>query len=180
MSSAVCLVAAGVTGRQAACLLHCLVGACVPGQLHGLLQVPTGPSIFALSASMHWQGELTTRLLMLMLIPNFSAPRRVQALVMSPTRELATQTEKNIMALGEFMKVRAHCCIGGKSIGESHPDSPFFLKLYPCALACPHVSGKSRRRSASPAPAAGFPIRSEVSSVGSCVSRASSSEQWQQ
>jgi ATP-dependent RNA helicase len=37
---------------------------------------------------------------------------------MSPTRELASQTEKNIMALGEFMKVRAHCCIGGKSIGE--------------------------------------------------------------
>lgn len=43
---------------------------------------------------------------------------RPQALVMSPTRELASQTEKNIMALGEFMKVRAHCCIGGKSIGE--------------------------------------------------------------
>ena len=43
---------------------------------------------------------------------------RPQALVLSPTRELASQTEKNIMALGEFMKVRAHCCIGGKSIGE--------------------------------------------------------------
>ena len=43
--------------------------------------------------------------------------RRVQALVLSPTRELAAQTEKNILALGEFLKVQAHCCIGGKSLG---------------------------------------------------------------
>jgi ATP-dependent RNA helicase len=41
-----------------------------------------------------------------------------QALVLSPTRELATQTEQNILALGDFLKVKAHACIGGKSIGE--------------------------------------------------------------
>ena len=46
----------------------------------------------------------------------------MQALVLSPTRELAAQTEKNILALGEFLKVQAHCCIGGKSLGAS-PDS---------------------------------------------------------
>jgi ATP-dependent RNA helicase len=44
--------------------------------------------------------------------------RQVQALVLSPTRELAAQTTKNVLALGEFMKVQAHCCIGGKSIGQ--------------------------------------------------------------
>ena len=51
--------------------------------------------------------------------------RRVQALVLSPTRELAAQTEKNILALGEFLKVQAHCCIGGKSLGarSAHPTS---------------------------------------------------------
>lgn len=43
---------------------------------------------------------------------------RVQALVMSPTRELATQTEKTVLALGDFMNIQAHACIGGKSIGE--------------------------------------------------------------
>jgi ATP-dependent RNA helicase len=43
---------------------------------------------------------------------------RVQALILSPTRELAAQTEKVILAIGDFMNVQAHACIGGKSIGE--------------------------------------------------------------
>jgi ATP-dependent RNA helicase len=42
----------------------------------------------------------------------------VQALILSPTRELAAQTEKVILAIGDFMNVQAHACIGGKSIGE--------------------------------------------------------------
>ncbi|KAK9816701.1 hypothetical protein WJX72_003873 [[Myrmecia] bisecta] len=42
----------------------------------------------------------------------------VQALILSPTRELATQTEKTIMAVGEFMMVKVHVCIGGTSIGK--------------------------------------------------------------
>ncbi|CAM9566185.1 unnamed protein product [Scytosiphon promiscuus] len=41
-----------------------------------------------------------------------------QALVLSPTRELAEQTQKVILALGDFMNVQCHACIGGKSIGE--------------------------------------------------------------
>eukprot|EP01023_Acetabularia_acetabulum_P027863 TRINITY_DN2636_c0_g4_i3.p1 TRINITY_DN2636_c0_g4~~TRINITY_DN2636_c0_g4_i3.p1 ORF type:complete len:415 (-),score=58.37 TRINITY_DN2636_c0_g4_i3:395-1585(-) len=44
--------------------------------------------------------------------------REVQALILSPTRELAGQTEKNIMAIGDFMNVQAHACVGGKSLGE--------------------------------------------------------------
>jgi len=40
-----------------------------------------------------------------------------QALVLSPTRELAEQTYKVISALGDYMNVQAHCLIGGKSIG---------------------------------------------------------------
>lgn len=43
---------------------------------------------------------------------------RVQALILSPTRELASQTEKVILAIGDFINVQAHSCIGGKSIGE--------------------------------------------------------------
>ena len=38
--------------------------------------------------------------------------------MLSPTRELALQTEKVVLALGEFMNVQAHACVGGKSIGE--------------------------------------------------------------
>ena len=41
-----------------------------------------------------------------------------QALVLSPTRELAEQTQKVILALGDYMNVKCHACIGGKSISE--------------------------------------------------------------
>ncbi|GMH39438.1 hypothetical protein BSKO_07336 [Bryopsis sp. KO-2023] len=44
--------------------------------------------------------------------------REVQVLILSPTRELASQTEKMIVALGDFMNIQAHSCIGGKSLGE--------------------------------------------------------------
>jgi superfamily II DNA/RNA helicase len=43
---------------------------------------------------------------------------RVQALILSPTRELATQTERVMQAVGQFMSVDVHACVGGKSIGE--------------------------------------------------------------
>ncbi|GAB2266085.1 hypothetical protein Dimus_001112, partial [Dionaea muscipula] len=42
----------------------------------------------------------------------------VQSLILSPTRELASQTEKVILAIGDYMNIQAHACIGGKSVGE--------------------------------------------------------------
>jgi ATP-dependent RNA helicase len=41
-----------------------------------------------------------------------------QALILSPTRELAQQIQKVMYALGNYMSVEVHCCIGGKSVGE--------------------------------------------------------------
>jgi len=41
-----------------------------------------------------------------------------QVLILSPTRELAEQSQKVILALGDYMSVQCHACIGGKSIGE--------------------------------------------------------------
>jgi len=41
-----------------------------------------------------------------------------QALVLSPTRELAQQIQKVGLALGDYMNVQIHCCIGGKNVGE--------------------------------------------------------------
>jgi ATP-dependent RNA helicase len=41
-----------------------------------------------------------------------------QALTLSPTRELAEQTQKVLLSIGDFMNVQTHACIGGKSIGE--------------------------------------------------------------
>jgi ATP-dependent RNA helicase len=41
-----------------------------------------------------------------------------QAIVLSPTRELATQNQSVMLALGDYMNVQCHACIGGTSIGE--------------------------------------------------------------
>ena len=40
------------------------------------------------------------------------------ALVLSPTRELATQIQSVVMALGDYMNVQCHACIGGTNVGE--------------------------------------------------------------
>lgn len=47
-----------------------------------------------------------------------TSSKEVQALILSPTRELAAQTEKQILAIGDYMSIQAHACIGGKSVGE--------------------------------------------------------------
>ena len=41
-----------------------------------------------------------------------------QALVLSPTRELATQIQSVVLALGNYMNIQCHTCIGGTSIRE--------------------------------------------------------------
>ncbi|KAJ1929515.1 translation initiation factor eIF4A [Tieghemiomyces parasiticus] len=41
-----------------------------------------------------------------------------QALVLAPTRELAQQISKVISALGDFMHVECHLCIGGTNVNE--------------------------------------------------------------
>jgi ATP-dependent RNA helicase len=47
-----------------------------------------------------------------------TSTNETQALVLSPTRELAQQIQKVVYALGHFMSVEVHCCIGGKNIGD--------------------------------------------------------------
>lgn len=44
--------------------------------------------------------------------------REPQVLILSPTRELAEQTQKVLLALGDYMKVQIQCCIGGKSVED--------------------------------------------------------------
>lgn len=41
-----------------------------------------------------------------------------QALILAPTRELATQIQKVVLALGDFMKTECHACIGGTNVRE--------------------------------------------------------------
>merc|ERR1719410_2699199 len=44
--------------------------------------------------------------------------RDCQALILAPTRELAQQTRKVVIALGDYMGVQCHACIGGTSVRE--------------------------------------------------------------
>uniref|UniRef100_A0A8R1HXM4 RNA helicase n=1 Tax=Caenorhabditis japonica TaxID=281687 RepID=A0A8R1HXM4_CAEJA len=44
--------------------------------------------------------------------------RETQALILSPTRELAVQIQKVVLALGDYMNVQCHACIGGTNLGE--------------------------------------------------------------
>ncbi|KPP71573.1 eukaryotic initiation factor 4A-III-like [Scleropages formosus] len=44
--------------------------------------------------------------------------RETQALILAPTRELAGQIQKVLLALGDFMNVQCHSCIGGTNVGE--------------------------------------------------------------
>ncbi|KAM7324830.1 hypothetical protein ACRRTK_017135 [Alexandromys fortis] len=44
--------------------------------------------------------------------------RETQALILAPTRELAVQIQKGLLALGDYMNVQCHTCIGGTNVGE--------------------------------------------------------------
>jgi len=44
--------------------------------------------------------------------------REPQVLILSPTRELAEQSQKVCMALGDYMSVHVHACIGGKRVSD--------------------------------------------------------------
>lgn len=43
---------------------------------------------------------------------------KVQALILAPTRELAQQIQKVVVALGDYMGLHCHICIGGTMVNE--------------------------------------------------------------
>ena len=44
--------------------------------------------------------------------------QETQALVLAPTRELATQIVRVVTAIGDFMQVKVHACVGGTAVRE--------------------------------------------------------------
>ena len=58
----------------------------------------------------HWEHRLH--------LLTYSLPLTAQALVLAPTRELAQQIEKVMRALGDYLSVRCHACVGGTSVRE--------------------------------------------------------------
>jgi translation initiation factor 4A len=47
---------------------------------------------------------------------DFEKSTQCQALVLAPTRELAQQIQKVVLALGDYQKVKCHACIGGTAV----------------------------------------------------------------
>jgi translation initiation factor 4A len=41
-----------------------------------------------------------------------------QSLILAPTRELAQQIQKVVLALGDYMNAQCHACIGGTNVRE--------------------------------------------------------------
>jgi len=44
--------------------------------------------------------------------------KHTQALILAPTRELAQQIQKVVVALGDYMNVECHACVGGTNVRE--------------------------------------------------------------
>jgi translation initiation factor 4A len=44
--------------------------------------------------------------------------KQCQALILAPTRELAQQIQKVVIAIGDFMSIECHACIGGTSVRD--------------------------------------------------------------
>ena len=84
-------------------------------QQRAIVPITSGRDVIAQAQSGTGKTSMISLALCQMLDTN---TREVQALVLSPTRELATQTEKTALAVGNFMSVQVHACIGGRSIGE--------------------------------------------------------------
>ncbi len=84
-------------------------------QQRAIMPIVTGRDVIAQAQSGTGKTSMISLALCQMLD---TSVREIQALVLSPTRELATQTEKTALALGNFMSVQVHACIGGRSVGE--------------------------------------------------------------
>ncbi|OBZ65651.1 ATP-dependent RNA helicase eIF4A, partial [Grifola frondosa] len=46
------------------------------------------------------------------------AVKGTQALILAPTRELAQQIQKVVVALGDYMNIECHACVGGTNVRE--------------------------------------------------------------
>eukprot|EP00439_Symbiodinium_sp_Y106_P043688 s1228_g5.t1 len=64
----------------------------------------------------HTQDHLLHRMSFRLIAPRTYCKMKGYALILAPTRELANQIYKVALALGDYLKVRAHACIGGRRV----------------------------------------------------------------
>lgn len=84
-------------------------------QQRAILPVIQGHDVLAQSQS----GTGKTATFSISILQNIDTTiKQTQALILAPTRELALQIQKVVLALGDFLKVNCHACIGGTNVAE--------------------------------------------------------------
>jgi len=84
-------------------------------QQRAILPVIKGHDVIAQAQS--GTGKTATFSISILQSINISI-RKCQALVLSPTRELAQQIQKVVLALGDYMDCKCHACIGGTNVRD--------------------------------------------------------------
>ena len=76
---------------------------------------PTGHDVIAQAQSGTGKTATFSISVLQKIDPNI---KQCQALILAPTRELAQQIQKVVVAIGDFMNVECHACIGGTSVRD--------------------------------------------------------------
>ena len=84
-------------------------------QAKGIMQIIAGRDVICQAQS--GTGKTATFSISLLQFVEISV-RECQGLILSPSRELAIQSQQVIQELGKYMNVQSHACIGGKSVGD--------------------------------------------------------------
>lgn len=84
-------------------------------QQRAILPLTKGRDIIAQAQS--GTGKTATFTIGILQQLDFSLPE-CQALILAPTRELAQQIQKVVMALGDYLNVKCHACIGGTRVRD--------------------------------------------------------------
>lgn len=80
-----------------------------------LLTIMSGSDVIAQAQSGTGKTATFSISVLQKLDPNVKA---CQALILAPTRELAQQIQKVVVAIGDFMSIDCHACIGGTSVRD--------------------------------------------------------------
>jgi len=84
-------------------------------QQRAIVPVVKGHDVIAQAQS--GTGKTATFSISILQKVDFSV-KGTQALILAPTRELAQQIQKVVIALGDYMNVECHACIGGTNVRE--------------------------------------------------------------
>lgn len=84
-------------------------------QQRAILPLVRGTDIIAQAQS--GTGKTATFTIGILQRLDFSVPD-CQALILAPTRELAQQIQKVVIALGDYLNARCHACIGGTRVSD--------------------------------------------------------------